>query len=92
MHLTYREFFLKDMKAIPRGRLREELLSSIQELKDAENITELLAYHPVKKLRGYSTHYRLRIEGYRLGFRLESDGSLTLLHFRKRSEIYNVFP
>jgi mRNA-degrading endonuclease RelE of RelBE toxin-antitoxin system len=92
MRVNYRASFLKDMKAIPRGMLRDELISALQDLQDASNIEELLTYETVKELDGFSRYYRLRVEKYRLGFRHEVDGSLTLLHFKNRSEIYSKFP
>ena len=55
MRVIYRESFLKDMKAIPRGVLRDELIAALQDLKDAESIEELLAYKTVKKLNYNST-------------------------------------
>jgi mRNA-degrading endonuclease RelE of RelBE toxin-antitoxin system len=92
MRVTYRASFLKDMKAIPRGMLRDELIGALQDLKDADSIEELLTYKTVKKLEGFSRHYRLRVEKYRLGFKHEDDGSLTLVHFKNRGEFYKKFP
>ena len=69
--------------------LRDELIHALQDLKDADSIEELLTYKTIKKLEGFSRHYRLRVEKYRLGFKHEDDGSLTLLHFKNLGEFYS---
>lgn len=92
MLLHYRQLFLKDLKLLNDSHFRREVMDALVALRDAGSIEELLAFHPVKKLQGYNHYYRLRIGEYRLGFRHENDGSLTLIRLRPRNDIYEKFP
>ena len=40
---------------------------------------------------GFKNLYRMRIGGYRIGFRLDNE-VITLLAVAKRDEIYKIFP
>jgi len=57
-------------------------------MKTAESISDL---RNIKKLQGFKLFYRIRIGDYRLGFAFE-DGTIVLLHFLHRKEIYRFFP
>jgi mRNA interferase RelE/StbE len=45
----------------------------------------------VKKLRGFSDYYRIRIKDYRIGLKLEN-GTLYFADFAHRKDIYKQFP
>lgn len=89
MTITYHSKFKKDIQKIKDKKLKKSLLDKIQELKDCSNIEEVPG---IKKLKGHSTAYRMRIGNYRLGFFVEEAESLRLQRFVKRNDIYKLFP
>lgn len=89
MTITYHSKLKKDIQKINDKKLKKALLDKIQELKNCSNIEEVSG---IKKLKGHSTAYRMRIGNYRLGFFVEEAESLRLQRFVKRNDIYKLFP
>ena len=88
MEVVFAKLFLKDLQNISDESLKSEVLKAIIDFESAQNLVEL---SNVKKMRGHSEAYRLRIGKYRLGFYY--DGStVKLARFIKRESIYKLFP
>ena len=79
---------MKDVKKIKDPKLKDKILSVIEDMKEASKLEELRS---LKKLSGHPTAYRIRIGDYRLGFYFEED-TIMLARFLKRSDIFKVFP
>lgn len=88
MTVEYSKIFLKDIKKINDKKIKQDLLDAISIFKDAENILEIAN---VKKLKGHSEAYRLRIGKYQLGFYYDTE-TFVLQRFVKREDIYKLFP
>ena len=88
MTVEYSRIFLKDIQKINDKKIKQDLLDAISIFKDAENILEIAN---VKKLKGHSEAYRLRIGNYRLGFYYDTETNV-LQRFVKREDIYKLFP
>ena len=88
MTVEYSRIFLKDIQKINDIEIKQDLLDAISIFKDAENILEIAN---VKKLKGHSEAYRLRIGNYRLGFYYDTE-TIVLQRFVKREDIYKLFP
>ncbi|MDT0648203.1 plasmid stabilization protein [Zunongwangia sp. F260] len=89
MIITYHSNLKKDIRKINDSKIKKALLDKIQELKNCSNIKEVSG---IKKLKGHSTAYRIRIGNYRLGFFVEGTETLRLQRFVKRNDIYKLFP
>ena len=68
--------------------MRRRLDTIIQELIEADNITEITG---VSRLRAEGQHYRIRIGDYRLGITMDGETAV-LRRFLPRGEIYRHFP
>ena len=68
--------------------MRRRLDQVIQELIEADNITEVTG---VSRLRAEGQHYRIRIGDYRLGISMDGETAV-LRRFMPRGEIYRYFP
>ena len=88
MTVEYSRIFLKDIQKINDKKIKQDLLDAISIFKNAENILEIAN---VKKLKGHSEAYRLRIGNYRLGFYYDTE-TIVLQRFVKREDIYKLFP
>ncbi len=69
------------------------LLKRIQKsIENIESATSLDSILKCKKLIGHKTFYRVRIGDYRLGFESIRPGTVRLITFAHRKDIYKVFP
>ncbi|NQX80644.1 MAG: type II toxin-antitoxin system RelE/ParE family toxin [Flavobacteriaceae bacterium] len=60
----------------------------INDFKSTSDISEI---KDIVKMKGYSDAYRIKIKDYRLGFYLKRS-IVVLAVFKKREDIYKVFP
>jgi mRNA interferase RelE/StbE len=87
MDIQYKPSFVRDVKKASveaQINLRDliETLKSVQNLNDITNL---------KKLKGHTNAYRIRVTNYRVGFYYEN-GSLIMVRFLPRKTIYRFFP
>ena len=76
------------MQKITDVTLKKEVIQIIEDFENTENLKEC---SNVKKMKGHSEAYRLRVGKYRLGFHYDGE-VLTLGRFAKRDDIYKLFP
>ncbi|PKP51765.1 MAG: plasmid stabilization protein [Bacteroidetes bacterium HGW-Bacteroidetes-12] len=88
MKVIFLNSFKKDLLKITNVKEREQVKTIILEIEKAENLKELTN---LKKLKGYSTAYRIRIGNYRLGFYYDNE-TIEMARLVKRNDIYKVFP
>lgn len=88
MKIVYLKTFLKDIKKIKDPKLAQKVEQLILEIKTIDSLEDL---KNVKKMKGYSVAYRIRVGNYRMGIYKEFD-YVELARFLKRSDIYRVFP
>ena len=89
MNIEYSEHFLKDLKKLkntasylPIKRLCFDELPEYESLSSAKH---------VKKIRGYTSYYRIRVGDYRIGIKDEGD-VIVCLRVLHRKDIYRIFP
>lgn len=88
MRLLFEKQFLKDVNSITDRADKGRIQKSITGLKEANTLQDI---HTVKKMRGHSNAYRLRIGSFRLGFIAQED-TLILIRILHRKDIYKFFP
>lgn len=88
MKVEYLKQFSKDLLKINDETLKNNLFDIIVLLKETENLNLL---SNVKKLKGHTEAYRIRIGKYRLGFFFDGE-VVELARFAKREDIYKLFP
>jgi len=81
--------FVKDIDNIRDKRLLKKLQNVITIIENAKSFAEI---SNVKKIKGYSSYYRIRIGDYRLGFEEISGQGINLIRFLHRKDIYRYFP
>jgi mRNA interferase RelE/StbE len=70
MKVLYENSFLKDIEKLTDKKILNRLSEIIEKVK---SIHDLQALPNLKKLKGHSSAYRVRIGDYRLGFFSEKD-------------------
>jgi len=80
--------FNKDLKKINDKKLAQRILEVIESLKNADSIDKVLN---IKKLKGSTNAYRIKIGDFRLGFFLK-ENTIELTIFEHRKDIYKKFP
>lgn len=88
MKVEYLKPFLKDLSKVTDETLKDSIYESILMLKNAENLTLV---PNIKKMKGHSEAYRLRIGKFRIGFYFDGE-TIELGRFAKRDDIYKLFP
>jgi len=87
MNIIFKSSFIRDGKKIPLI-LRSELGDAITLIENAKSLQDI---PNLKKLKGNSTAYRIRINNYRLCFFYENE-TVTLVRFLPRKDVYRFFP
>lgn len=88
MTVEYLKQFIKDISRINDESLKNDVFDAIMNFKNTENLNSITN---IKKMKGHSDAYRLRIGKYRLGF-FYINGIIELSRFAKRDDIYKLFP
>lgn len=88
MNLLIDKSFDKDLKAITDSRLKAKLADLIDAIIDIERFDNI---RNIKKLKGDSKSFRIKLGDYRIGLEYE-DNSIKLIRFLHRKEIYKYFP
>ncbi|MEI5986495.1 MULTISPECIES: type II toxin-antitoxin system RelE family toxin [Sphingobacterium] len=88
MEIVFLRTFLNDIKKVSDKKMNARIKLIIIEIENASTLEDI---PNVIKIKGFSTAYRLRIGGYRLGF-FKDDNKIELARFVKRNDIYKVFP
>ena len=89
MTIEYSELFLKDLKKLKHTAnylaIRRVCFEELLEYESLSQIKHL------KKIRGFTSYYRIRIGDYRVGLKDEGD-VLLVMRVLHRKDIYRVFP
>jgi len=88
MNYKYNPSFLRDVKKTTPN-IQVSLADTIENIKSAKTLTEILH---VKKLKGFSNAYRVKVKTYRLCFYFNDDKVLILARFLPRKDVYRSFP
>ncbi len=88
MTVRFKNAFFKDIERLPADiRPKVEQLVFVA-IPSSHRITELAN---VRKLKGYSRFYRIRIGDFRVGFELREE--VVVVHrILRRNDIYRYFP
>jgi mRNA interferase RelE/StbE len=88
MNIVYEKSFLRDIKKVKDKTLLNDLSKILNDLKTVNEISQFLN---IKKLKGHTTAFRVRIGDFRLGFFFENN-TIIVTRFLNRKDIYKLFP
>lgn len=86
MIVHYRKGFIKDLKRVPQQVLKA-FACAVGEITQATHLVEV---GNLKKLKGYTNVYRLRLSDHRAVFlTVEQDSAVEFLYIASRGEVYS---
>ena len=88
MKVEFRSSFARDLTKIRDKALLKRVAELIEEVERAQSLTEV---SNLKKLKGRTDYYRIRIGNHRVGITRAGD-NLVFVRFLNRNEIYRYFP
>jgi mRNA interferase RelE/StbE len=80
--------FLRDVRKLPNGAIREQVdgaILTVEAAPDPRSVPNL------KKLSGSGSYFRIRIGEYRIGLSIKND-VVTFVRVLPRKDIYRYFP
>jgi mRNA interferase RelE/StbE len=80
--------FVKDAERIKDQRLLNRIATCINQVIGADSLDKI---NSVKKMKGETCFYRIRVGDYRVGFRVNGD-TVIFIRVLLRKEIYKYFP
>lgn len=80
--------FLRDLDKIKENRMKDRVVEIIQHVETADVSGDI---RNLKKLRGHSIAYRIKVGSYRIGVFIEND-IVQFARFIHRKDIYKKFP
>lgn len=88
MQTEFLDKFSKDLDKIDAKSVKTSVLSVILNVEESNSIADI---KNIKKLKGHSDAYRIRIGDYRIGLFIKEDIAIfaRIVH---RKDIYKVFP
>ena len=88
MRTDFKKSFFKDLQKLTNHKLKSNILQTILEVEEAGSISEI---KNLKKLAGFEGYYRIRVNDYRIGLKIEND-TVYFVVFEHRKDIYKTFP
>ena len=88
MKVEFRRSFARDLTKIRDKALLKRVAELIEAVERAPSLTEI---SNLKKLKGRTDYYRIRIGNHRVGITRAGD-NLVFVRFLNRNEIYRYFP
>lgn len=88
MRVKFLSKFNKDLDKLNNRSLKQKVTKIIKDVEYANNIFDI---HNIKKLKGDTISYRIRLGDYRIGIYFENN----IFEFARiihRKDIYKVFP
>ena len=88
MNIQFRGSFSKDLRSIKNKNLLDRIRETIESIEKAQKLPDIAN---LKKLKGRSIYYRIRVGEYRIGLTIEND-TAAFIRCLNRKEIYRYFP
>ena len=88
MEIKIDKSFQKDTRRIKDKTILQKVANTIANVQRARNLDDI---RNLKKIKGTTSMYRIRIGDYRLG-KLVSESSVEFIRCLRRKDIYKYFP
>ncbi|MEA5471644.1 MULTISPECIES: type II toxin-antitoxin system RelE family toxin [unclassified Spirulina] len=88
MNIEFRKSFARDLLEIIDVKLLQRIQEVIERVEQAEKLSEV---SNMKKIKGETDYYRIRVGNYRIGIKF-NDGVVYFVRILHRKEIYRYFP
>lgn len=88
MNVEFRASFSRDLKNVRTKELLKRIRETIEEVERVHSLQDISG---LKKLKGASKFYRIKVGEYRIGLALKGD-TVVFMRCLDRKDIYRYFP
>jgi mRNA interferase RelE/StbE len=88
LNVQFKASFAKDIRKIKNRKVLQQIMAAIKTLEEVQKLDEL---QNLKKLKGNSNYYRIKIGDYRIGLTFNNNIA-TCVRCLSRKDIYRYFP
>ncbi len=88
MKVVFLSSFEKDIEKLTEKAIKQKVINLIIQIESAASLKDITA---LKKMKGATNAYRIKINDYRLGFFFENK-VIELARLKHRKDIYKFFP
>jgi len=88
MDISFTKTFERELRKITEKKDKENILQAIENVETANKISEI---NNIKKLKGSTNAYRIRVNDFRLGLYIDNTNA-EFHRVKKRKDIYKYFP
>jgi mRNA interferase RelE/StbE len=88
VNVRFRESFVRDLRGVKDKTVADRVKQLIEDVERSKTLSEV---PHLKKLKGGSSFFRIRVGDYRTGVSIEGD-TMTFVRFLHRKEVYRYFP
>ncbi|WP_064197586.1 MULTISPECIES: type II toxin-antitoxin system RelE/ParE family toxin [Emticicia] len=90
MKVGFKNSFLKALQKLKDEDVKNAIYEAILDVEKSDSLTEI---RNIKKLKGYTSYFRIRVGNHRIGIKWEEDEKmLYFVTFDHRKDIYKKFP
>lgn len=90
MKVGFKNSFLKALQKLKDEDVKNAIYEAILDVEQSESLPEI---RNIKKLKGYTSYFRIRVGNHRIGIKWEEDEkTLYFVTFDHRKDIYKKFP
>ena len=89
MIVQHGKLYFKELQKITDTSILSRVREAEAKLKEASSLKDVTNVKPMKGRPGY---YRIKFSDFRIGFKLQIGGVITLLSIGHRSSFYRSFP
>ncbi|HAC24091.1 MAG TPA: plasmid stabilization protein [Cytophagales bacterium] len=88
MKVEFLRSFAKDVDELTSSVVKQRITDLIRQVESASSIRQI---PQIKKLKGFTSAYRIRVGDYRVGI-FVTQGTVQFARVKNRKEIYRSFP
>jgi len=88
MKVEFLRSFAKDVDELTSSVVKQRIMDLIRQVESASSIRQI---PQIKKLKGFTSAYRIRVGDYRVGI-FVTQGTVQFARVKNRKEIYRSFP
>lgn len=88
MQVVVLDKFCKDVDKIDDKKLAQKIIQIIEDIENANSLSDIKS---LKKMKGFTICYRIKIGDYRIGMYIENN-TIELVRLAHRKDIYKLFP
>ncbi|MCX8490448.1 MAG: hypothetical protein ORN54_05215 [Cyclobacteriaceae bacterium] len=89
MKVVFSKKYERQFDKLSNSKTRRQIVAAVKSIIDANRLEDIPS---IKKLKGFTNAYRVRIGQFRIGLIKEPNGTILIAAFDQRKDFYDIFP